>query len=59
MEKKTKQKQINMTISFGSIEDRDAFKEFCKTHAINMSEFARRAIRRELERFGRTFKKNY
>jgi hypothetical protein len=54
-----KKKQYNMTISFGSEEERDTFKEFCKTHAINMSEFVRRAIRRELERFGRSFKKNY
>ena len=54
-----KKKQFNMTISFGSEEERDTFKEFCRTHAINMSEFVRRAIRRELERFGRSFKKNY
>jgi len=58
-EKKRKYKQYNMTISFGSIEDRDNFKEFCRSHALNMSEFVRRAIQRELERFGRTFKKNY
>ena len=59
MTEKKKPKQYNMTISFGSEEERDTFKEFCRTHAINMSEFVRRAIRRELERFGRSFKKNY
>ena len=59
MTQKIKRKQYNMTISFGTGEERDTLKEFCKSHAINMSEFVRRAIRRELERFGRTFKKNY
>lgn len=59
MAEKKKPKQYNMTIAFGTLDERESFKEFCRTHAINMSEFARRAIRRELERFGRTFKKNY
>jgi len=55
MAEKKKPKQYNMTINFGSEEERDTFKEFCRTHAINMSQFVRRAIRRELERFGRSF----
>lgn len=58
-EKKPRPKQYNMTIAFGNLEDRETLKDFCLSHAINMSEFVRRAIKRELERFGRTFKKNY
>ena len=55
---KSKKEQYILTFSLKNSEDKNEIKNFCITKGYNMSEFIRRTIKKEIERYGRKSKTN-